>query len=55
MNINEMKGNECAAPDKNEELPLDKVKLLEISEAIDHLDNMITEVERALHINVNIK
>lgn len=52
MNIDEMKGNECSAPDKHEELPLDKVKLLEISKAIDHLDNMVTEVERALHIKV---
>lgn len=52
MDINEMKGNECSAPDKDDESHLDKVKLLEISEAIDHLDNMITEVERALHLNL---
>ena len=52
MDIEEMKANECSALDKDEELHLDKVKWLEISEAINHLDNMITEVERALQINV---
>lgn len=51
MDISEMTGNECEALEKDEDLHLDNIQMLEIAEAINHLDGMISEVERALHLN----
>lgn len=51
MDIKEMASNECVSLEKGEDLHLTKLQMLEISEAINHLDCLISELELALDIN----
>lgn len=51
MNIDEMASNECVQMPVDEEPHLNNIQLHEISEAINQLDIMISDLERALHID----
>ena len=50
LNLDKAEANDCEAMPMDADLRLDNVRLHEISEAISHLDGLVSDLERALHI-----
>lgn len=51
MDVNDMKGNECSRPDDGGERRFEAPEILDVSDAIRHLESMISDLERELSIN----
>lgn len=51
MDIKDMKGNECSPPDQDNEPGGERLDWLGVSDAIHHLEDIVSELEKALRIN----
>lgn len=51
MDIEDMKGNECSPPDQDYEPGDERPDWLEVSDAIHHLENIVSDLEKALRMN----
>lgn len=51
MDINDNKKRELVCPDPDKERRMQYIEWLEIAEAIQHLDSIVSDLEHALHLN----